>query len=80
MKDQILEVIIERAAEVFKVDAATLSGATRFEADLKAKSANIVQITTVLEDEYDIEIPYMDFKRKATFDEAAEFVEQLIEG
>lgn len=80
MKDQILEVIIARAAEVFKVDAATLSGETRFEADLKAKSANIVQITTVLEDEYDIEIPYMDFKRKATFDEAAEFVEQLIEG
>lgn len=80
MNEEILGVIINRAAEVFGVDASTLSGATDFDADLKAKSANIVLITTVLEDEYDIEIPYMEFKRKKTFQEAADFIEELVEG
>ena len=80
MKDEILEKLIQRAAEVFKKDANELNGDTRFKEDLNAKSANIVQVTTFLEDEFDVEIPYMEFKRKATFDEAAEYIEILIEG
>ena len=80
MKEQILEKMIARAAEVFKIDAAKLNGKTHFKNDLKAKSANIVQITTYLEDEYDIEVPYMEFNRKPTFEDAAEFIELLIEG
>lgn len=80
MKDEILEKLIERAAEVFKKDASELNGDTSFKDDLKAKSINIVAVTTFLEDEFDIEVPYMEFKRKATFDEAAEYIEMLIEG
>ncbi|MGD9211382.1 MAG: phosphopantetheine-binding protein [Desulfobacteraceae bacterium] len=80
MKDEILEKLIQRAAEVFNVDVQTLNGQTHFKNDLKAKSANIVQITTFLEDEFDVEIPYMEFNRKPTFDEAAEYIEMLIEG
>lgn len=80
MKDEVLEKLIERVAEVFGVEAAGLSGSTHFTDDLKAKSAQIVQVTTFLEDEFDVEIPYMEFKRKATFEEAAEYIEQLVEG
>lgn len=80
MNKEILELIINRAAEVFGVDADTLSGETQFEKDLQAKSANIVLITTVLEDAYDVEIPYMEFRRKKTFQEAADFIEELVEG
>lgn len=80
VRNKALAVIIRRAADVFKVDPATLSAGTSFETDLQAKSANYVQITTVLEDEFDVEIPYMEFKRKKTFGEAASYVEQLVEG
>lgn len=80
IREKALAVIIKRAAEVFSVDPATLNEGTALEADLKAKSANIVQITTVLEDEFDVEVPYMDFKRKKTFGEAAAYIEQLVEG
>jgi acyl carrier protein len=80
LKEEILEKIIKRAAEVFKKNPEELSEATRFAEDLQAKSVNIVQITTVLEVEYDIEIPYMEFRRKKTFGEAAEYIKNLVEG
>ena len=80
MKEEILEKMIARAGEVFKVAPAELNGSTHFKNDLKAKSVQMVQVITYLEDEYDVEIPYMEMKRKATFDEAAGFIELLIEG
>lgn len=80
MKEEVLEKMIERATEVFSIDKSKLSGGTHFKDDLKAKSVQIVQVTTFLEDEFDVEIPYMEFRRKATFEEAAEYIEQLIEG
>ena len=39
----------------------------------------ISQMTTFLEDEFDIEVPYMQFKRNKTVGEAAEFVTELLE-
>ena len=80
VKAEALAVIIRRAAEVFGKDPATLGEGTSFEADLKAKSANYVQITTVLEDTFEIEVPYMEFKRRKTFLEAAAYIENLVEG
>jgi acyl carrier protein len=80
LKDEILQKIINRASEVFKKNPAELSESTNFETDLKAKSVNIVQILTVLEAEYDVELNYMEFKRKRTLGEAAEFVVSLIDG
>lgn len=79
LQEKVLEVMINRAAEVLKKGVEDFSGNTSFES-LEMKSAQYVQITTVLEDEYDVEIPYMDFKRKKTMNEAAEYVVQLIEG
>ncbi len=80
LKEEILGKIIKRAAEVFNKNPEELSEATRFAEDLKAKSVNIVQITTVMEVEYDIEIPYMEFRRKKTLGEAAEYIKSLVEG
>ena len=80
LKDQILESMIRRAAEVFKKDPGELSAGTDFVADLKAKSVNYVQIITVLADEFDVEIPFMEFRRKKTFGEAADYVAGLLEG
>jgi acyl carrier protein len=76
--EEVLQKIIERASALFKMDASSLSAETRFIEDLKAKSVNYVQIISILEEEYDIQIPFMEFRRKKTFGEAAEFVMGII--
>jgi len=78
LQQEILERIIQRAAQVFKKDPAELNAKTDFVADLRAKSVNLVQIITVLGDEYDVEIPFMEFRRKKTLGEAAAYVAQLL--
>ena len=75
--EQVLSRIISRAAELYKTDPATYSAQTTFAEDLKAKSVNYVQIIAVLEEEFDVQIPFMEFRRKKTFAEAAEYVAGL---
>ena len=77
IRDQILARIIQRTSEVFKKNPAGLNADTDFVADLKAKSVNYVQIIAVLENEFDVEITFMQFRRKRTLGEAADFVAQL---
>jgi len=78
MKEEILEKIIERAAKIWQVDPSELNEDTTF-AEMNAKSTHISQLTTYLEDEYDVEIPYMNFKRCKTLGEAAEFVAEAMD-
>lgn len=52
---------------------------TKFE-ELNLKSVNYSQIITVLENALDVEIPYMDFKRKKTIGEAVDLIISIIEG
>jgi len=66
LKDEVLEKIIQRAAQLFQKAPAELSANTEFVADLKAKSVNYVQIIAVLEDAFDVEIAFMEFRRKKT--------------
>lgn len=78
MREEILAKIIERAAPLFGMDSASLGEDTTFEA-CNAKSVHYSQITTYLEDEYDVEIPFMSFRRKKTLGEAADYVLELVE-
>ncbi len=80
LREEVLEKIVKRAAEVFKKDPGALSADTDFVADLKAKSVNYVQIIAILEDAFDVQINFMEFRRKKTLGEAAEFVAQLCGG
>lgn len=79
IRDEILEKIIKRAAEIFKKDPAELGEETKFLDDLQAKSVNFVQIIALLEDDYDTEINFMAFRRNKTFGEAADFVAEIVE-
>ena len=79
LRDEIIEKIIERASQLFGKDPDELDENTRFKEDLEAKSVNYVQITTVLEDEYDVEVGYMPFSKNKTIGEAADFVLGLLE-
>ena len=77
LKEEILGHIIQRAAEMFRKDPGALNADTMWVEDLEAKSVNYVQVIAVLADEYDVEINFMEFRRKKTFGESAEFVAEL---
>jgi acyl carrier protein len=77
LKDEILEKIIQRAAVLFKKKPGELSLDTKWVEDLKAKSVNYVQVIAILEDAFDVQINFMEFRRKKTLGEAAAYVAQL---
>lgn len=76
-RDLAEERIVELCAKVLGAEPGTISATTAFEADLGAKSGNLTMIITQLEDEFDVEIPYLDFKRAATVGAAAEVIAGL---
>jgi acyl carrier protein len=77
LRDEAIELIKERLSVI--LGASEYTEDTTFES-LNMKSVNYSQLTTALEDEFDVEIPFMDFKRKATVGEAADYIVQLVEG
>ncbi len=80
LKEEALEKIIQRAAVLFKKNPGELSPDTKWVEDLKAKSVNYVQVIAVLEAEFDVQINFMEFRRKKTLGEAAQFVAELCGG
>jgi acyl carrier protein len=78
-KDEVVSKIMERCCMLYNKKPEELSEDTNFAIDLNAKSGNVSQMTTFLEDEFDVEIPFMEFRRKATIAEAADYVMELIE-
>lgn len=76
-REEILELLSDRLTVI--MGAGDYSEGVAFES-LNMKSVNYSQLTTSLEDELDVEIPYMDFKRKKTIGEAADYLLQLVEG
>lgn len=76
-RQEVIQLLIKTAAALYNMDPSKLSGETRFNEDLHAKSTDIVRFTTVLEDEYDIEVPFMGFKRNETFAAAADYLSNL---
>lgn len=79
LRDEIKEKLIKRGAPLFGKKPEEITEDMKFVEDLKAKSVHYSQITTYLEDEYDVEIPYMDFRRKSTVGEAVDYVLDLVE-
>ncbi|MBE5970259.1 MAG: acyl carrier protein [Lachnospiraceae bacterium] len=75
-REEIVAAIIERV-KAYAGDG-DYTEATAF-ADLNLKSSNYSQMINVLEDGCDVEIPYMEFKRKKTIGEAADFIMNLVE-
>ena len=78
-REQVFTKLVGRAAPLFGKNPEEITENMKFVDDLKAKSVHYSQITTYLEDEFDIEVPYMTFRRKATIKEAVDYVTDLIE-
>lgn len=77
LRDEVIEKMKERLTGI--LGAGEYTESTAFDS-LGMKSVNYAQLTTVLEDEFDIEVPYMDFKRKLTLGAAADYIVELVEG
>lgn len=78
LREEILEKMIDKAAQLFAKNAAELSENTDFTIDLSAKSVDLVKIIAVLEDEFGLDINFMEFRRKTRFGDAAEYVAGLM--
>ncbi len=79
LRTQITRELTERAAPLFQKKPEEITEEMRFVDDLHAKSVHYSQITTYLEDKFNVEIPYMAFRRKATIGEAVDYVLTLCE-
>lgn len=79
VRDEIYTKLVERAAPLFGKKPEEMNEELTFVEDLNAKSVHYSQITTYLEDAFDVEIPYMTFRRKKTIGEAVNYVEELLE-
>lgn len=77
LRSEAIEKIKERLTLLF--GAGEYNENTEFES-LGMKSVNYTQLTTALEDHFDVEIPYMRFRKNKTIGEAADYIVQLIEG
>ena len=65
-------------AKVFRKDVSQISRDTRFIEDLYAKSLNIIELTAVLENEFDIDIPGHEARRNKTVGQAIDLIEKLL--
>ena len=77
IRNEVIEALSKKAANLFGVDAATLGPDTNFFKDLGAKSIDMVKFSALLEDIYEVEVPYMEFIEKATFGDAAAYIAQM---
>ena len=79
VKEQVSSTMYAAISAAMNKPAEELSDDTQLIADLGAKSVNFVRIIGALEDEFDLEIPFMEFRRKRTIGEAIDYIVQLCE-
>ena len=74
-----LEQIIELITNYVEVSAEEINEDSRFIDDLGFNSYDFMSFLGEIEDEFDVEIPYMNFRRQKTIGEAIDFVTDIIE-
>ena len=77
-RQEVFDALCTRASQLFGKDPSEFTLETKW-ADLNVKSVQVSQITTYLEDELDIGVPYMKFRRCETFGESVDFVADLLD-
>lgn len=80
INEEAIEALCKKAAALFGGSPSDYNENTRFEEDLHCKSVNYVQFSSILEDVFDMEVPYMEFVKLKTFGEAGEFMREKFEG
>lgn len=66
-------------AEIFKVDPGVLLPETCYVKDLRAKSANIIELIAALEDEFGITIPLVESRRNLTVGDTIAYLNRRLQ-
>jgi acyl carrier protein len=74
VRDHVSEVLYKAIATAMNKPVAELTDATQLVADLGAKSANLVRVISVLEDELDLDVSFQDISRKKTIGDIIEYL------
>lgn len=77
IREEVIEALCQKSADIFGVDKSTLGPDTKFLGDLDAKSVDIVKYCSLLEDIYEVEVPFMVFSELETFADAAAFIGEM---
>jgi len=78
LRAEIEDIMLTAMEKVFERPRSEFTDDTDFLDDLKATSVQFFPIIAALEDEFDIEIQYQDFRRNGkTVKQAVDFVEKL---
>ena len=78
-ENDVREKLVERAAKLLGKQPEEITDEMTLEGDLGLKSTQLTQITTYLEDEFDVEINFMNFRRRKTVGGAVAFVVEILE-
>ena len=76
MKEEILEELIEKIAEILRVDKATLNKDTDLRSTIK--SLEMSQVISSFEEKYDCYIKYTDLMHAVTIGDAAEAISKYV--
>ena len=77
IREEVIEALCKKAVAMLGVDKAKLSPNTRFREDLEAKSVDMVKFSALLEDIYEVEVPFMEFAKRETFGEVAAYIAEM---
>lgn len=75
--EEIRSKLVAKVAELCGADPAALTDQTDLEQDLGIKSATFVVLIAYLEDEFDLDIDFMKFRRAKTIEQAVCFLAGL---
>ncbi|MBN1319808.1 MAG: acyl carrier protein [Thermoleophilia bacterium] len=78
-RDQVSAVMYAAVSAAMGVPVEGLADGTELIAGLGAKSVNFVRIIAALEEEFDLEVPFMQFRRQKSIGEAIDYVVRLSE-
>ncbi|MCL5736562.1 MAG: acyl carrier protein [Actinobacteria bacterium] len=79
IRDQVSATMYSAVSATMNKPVEELNDGIELIADLGAKSVNLVRIISALEDEFEVEIPFMQFRRHKTIGGAIGYVVQLYE-
>ncbi len=77
-QQEVVDILVEKAVAMTGKPADSMGPDTSFVDDLGAKSVNIVQFASALEDEYEVEVPFMELNKCKTFRDAAELIDKKL--
>jgi len=74
VRDQISEVLYGAISGAMNKPITELSDSTQLVADLGVKSANLVRIISVVEDELELDVSFQEFSRRKTIGELIDYL------